>query len=302
MFTGPRTLACGLCLLLVVVALIPLVEPWIDGSHTPEDLEPQDERSALSTLSDPTIDIPATNITTTDIPVAVFPATANPAPSYGARAGDGDHPLVQDRVSLIDRDEIAIAFLEEEGGGRLWVYDDARRNLKRIHSGSFEAQHSDGGDMQAGDLDGDGLDELVISAEIYVQVENKTVERTAITIKDDATTKFATLSVTYLNATGCSVAVGDLDGDDLDEVAVVGKLEDDRYMAGAVFDDLLAGTRLYHLWDPISAPWDELLYATTDHDITAGDRMASRRRCRGARNAHLRQASEYGVVGGHPAR
>ena len=180
-------------------------------------------------------------------------------------------PLSKERITLLDLDEIAIGNLRKTDVGTKWVFDDKHREFKNFHTSEFDAENLGGSDMVAGDLDGDGRDELVISSELDFIENDLPVSMTQVSFFDDASTNFELLNTTVFWITSCSLTAGDLDGDGLDEVAMIGNYQGNVSMAGVVFDDRLAPDQVFHLWDPIEGGLEINLKETSHHDIVSGD-------------------------------
>jgi len=193
---------------------------------------------------------------------------------FGLKKIRGDtsyHPLSLERTTLLDLEEIAIGNLRETGVGSMWVFDDKHNDIRKLHTGEFAAENLGGSDMVAGDLDGDGRDEIVISSELDFLEEEVPVSMTQVAFFDDATTNFKLLNSSVFWITSCSLTSGDFDGDSIDEVAMVGNHLGNVSMAGVIFDDLLASEPVYHLWNPINGGWEASFKPTIHHDIVAGD-------------------------------
>ena len=192
-------------------------------------------------------------------------------PSGPVRSGISSHPLASERTTLVDLEEIAIGNQLKAGGGMMWVFDDTFNRLRQLHSAGYPSENLGGSDMTAGDLDGDGLDELVISSEVNVLENGENVSMTLVGIYDDETTDFRLLNSTVYWFTSASLSSGDLDGDGLDEVVLVGKYQGNLTMAGVVFDDLLAPELIHHLWNPDTWKWGPGPDPTMHHDVATGD-------------------------------
>ena len=187
------------------------------------------------------------------------------------RSDSDFHPLSVPITELVHLDEIAIGNFRKTNEGTMWVFDDTYQHIKNIHTGKFDAENLGGSDMAAGDFDGDGRFELVISSQLDDVRDDVPTNVTLVSFFDDASHDFELLNTSVFWVTSCSLAAGDLDGDGIDEVAMVGNYHDEGSMAGVVFDDLLAPEHVLHLWDPIDHGWEVDPDPTIHHDMTAGD-------------------------------
>ncbi len=137
-------------------------------------------------------------------------------------------------------DEVAIAYIKSDGDIMLNVTDDKSGTYKSLANGikvGTTAYFSNDGssltpgdmDMSAGDIDGDGKDELIIAVgvRVYQKVDGDSVITWAspgigkIIVLDDASTGFKELATqTYTNSYAPRVTTGDTNGDMKSEIAV----------------------------------------------------------------------------------
>jgi hypothetical protein len=143
---------------------------------------------------------------------------------------------------------------------RFFIFEISNRKLKIIlHGGKTWGKDNYATSIAFGDVDGDGLDE--------VGVTRRSPEHDRVYILDDRTNDFAKMmsdgSHWGSNAYATSIAFGDVDGDNLDEIGITRKSGvNSRYWllddAGEFFRALASG----------GAPWGGGNYAT---DIAFGD-------------------------------
>jgi hypothetical protein len=205
------------------------------------------------------------------IPLLTYEQSYSYIDNKKVRGDTYSRPLTNDTTTLFELDEIAVGTLELEEYGTLRVFDDTYNQLHEIHEDNFTAQNEKGADMVKGNFDLDPSDEIVLSYELDVMENESLVSKTQITFFDDANSGFEMLNTSVFRMTYASLCVGDFDSDGLDEVAMVGNFQGEGFLAGVVFDDLLAEEPILHKWDHENGPWEESPNATREHDIAAGD-------------------------------
>jgi hypothetical protein len=181
------------------------------------------------------------------------------------------HPLTNDTTILFELDEIAIGTMEQEGIGVLKVYDDMFNQLGESHRGNFSAENELGADMVKGNFDSDLADEIVVAYELDFTENGENVSKTFVTFFDDANTGYKRVKTSIVWITYAALAVGDYDGDGLDEVAMVGNHQGIGHMAGLIYDDFLYHSPVLHTWDHVLGSWEDIPNVTREHDIASGD-------------------------------
>ncbi|HUU76698.1 MAG TPA: VCBS repeat-containing protein, partial [candidate division Zixibacteria bacterium] len=164
-------------------------------------------------------------------------SSTNPLPS---EISTNSHPLTKDESLLIKLEEIAALPNEPDQG---WIYDDIGENFSAVNDLFSEHQLYDnlfghrfsildlgcGGftsDIATGDVDGDGLDEVIVATdddylEIYDDANNSYSKR-SIQIENlpELVNYYgydpSTWKIDFLK----TIAVGDVDGDGIDEIAI----------------------------------------------------------------------------------
>jgi cephalosporin-C deacetylase-like acetyl esterase len=169
--------------------------------------------------------------------------TSESGPPRGTQVACGN-------VDADEADEIVIGLSSPAGGHRVGVLDDAASGFRPLKYARVETPTGRVADetfVAAGDVDGDGRDEVVVGFGAGGSGQ--------IRILDDALTDFAPVGWVravahpgYIAANGATrVACGDLDGDGRDEIAVgIGAYTNDSTLAGMVrvVDDAHAGFRI----------------------------------------------------------
>ena len=164
-------------------------------------------------------------------------SSTNPLPS---EISTNSHPLTKDESLLIKLEEIAALPNEPDQG---WIYDDIGENFSAVNDLFSEHQLYDnlfghrfsildlgcGGftsDIATGDVDGDGLDEVIVATdddylEIYDDANNSYSKR-SIQIENlpELVNYYgydpSTWKIDFLK----TIAVGDVDGDGIDEIVI----------------------------------------------------------------------------------
>lgn len=102
-------------------------------------------------------------------------------------------------------DELAVVFDEfsgQTGAANYYVYDDASTGFALLKSGPVEGTDGSGlhvaiaGDISFGDVDGDGVDEVVMGGPTVFSTSCNTFSQ-VVSVLDDAPHKFASLGATY---------------------------------------------------------------------------------------------------------
>jgi hypothetical protein len=146
-----------------------------------------------------------------------------------------------------------IVFLgTKEGGNKedliAWVYDDKSTDFAELWYWYDEETDSDDPDVACGDIDGDGLAEIVVVSTDCGFLDEGDINGWAF---DDAAHDFTQLKNWNANdnTRHPQVACGDVDGDAKDEIIFLGVENDGEDLNGWLWDDHDAGyTELKH-WD-----------------------------------------------------
>ncbi len=177
-------------------------------------------------------------------------SSTNPLPT---EISTNSHPLTKNDYLLIKLEEIAALPNEPDQG---WVYDDVGENFSAVNdlfsehqlyenlwgefSTAYSTLHSDylfrlpwgyGGftsDIATGDVDGDGLDEVIVATdddylEIYDDANNNYFKGSILfenlpePVNDNLGYNASVWKIDLLK----TIAVGDVDGDGIDEIAIV---------------------------------------------------------------------------------
>lgn len=173
-------------------------------------------------------------------------------------------PLSTSKTMVVPRDEIVFFALDsDDHDSNLWMWDDAGNNFAYMHSKDNDDDVTWPTGVATGDIDGDSRDEIVCVA---TEDDNEDSE---FFVLDDALNNFAEIKRHSPDddADYMDVAVGDIDGDSIDEIILMGVDDGDgEDTNGWVLDDALAGyaaLKRFYMHDDVTQP---VSVATGDMD------------------------------------